>query len=125
MARHARSCPGKVAGVALLRYWAGARAAAGVPEESFAADTLAELLEAARIRRGGDFRRVLDACSFVVDEQPVGRGKAGEVAVGPDTVVEVLPPFAGGASERVECGCFSPGIENAPDVGGSAYRSGG
>ena len=85
--------------MAVLRYWAGARAAAGVETERVDAATLAEALDAARAGRDERFGRVLSACSFVVDEQPVGRTPAPEVALGPDAVVEVLPPFAGGAGE--------------------------
>ena len=59
--------------MALLRYWAGVRAAAGVAEEPVAAATLAEALDAARAPRDERFARVLSVCSFVVDEQPVGR----------------------------------------------------
>ena len=81
----------------MLRYWAGARAAAGVTEQSVDAATLAEALDAARSGRGERFAQVLGACSFVVDERPVGLTPHAEVIAGPDAVVEVLPPFAGGA----------------------------
>jgi molybdopterin synthase sulfur carrier subunit len=83
--------------VAVLRYWAGARAAAGVETERVAAATLQEALDAARAGRDDSFGRVLSVCSFVVDEQPVGRMPAADVVLQPDAVVEVLPPFAGGA----------------------------
>jgi molybdopterin converting factor small subunit len=85
--------------VALVRYWAGARAAAGVTEESLPGATLGEVLDAARSPRDQGFANVLSMCSFVVDEQPVGR--AIDTAVAADSVVEVLPPFAGG-SQRSE-----------------------
>ena len=81
--------------MALVRYWAGARAAAGVTEESLPGSTLAEVLDAARSSRDQAFAKVLSVCSFVVDEQPVGR--ATDTAVRADSVVEVLPPFAGGS----------------------------
>jgi len=83
--------------MALLRYWAGARAAAGVAEEPVAAATLKEALDAARAPRDERFARVLSVCSFVVDEQPVGRTPHAEVPLASDAVIEVLPPFAGGA----------------------------
>jgi molybdopterin converting factor small subunit len=86
--------------VAVLRYWAGARAAAGVEQERVAALTLQEALDAARAGRDERFAKVISACSFVVDEQPVGRTPPAEVPLGPDAVVEVLPPFAGGARVR-------------------------
>jgi molybdopterin converting factor small subunit len=83
--------------VALVRYWAGARAAAGVTEESLPGATLGEVLDAARSSRGQAFARVLSMCSFVVDEQPVGPATfATDTAILADSVVEVLPPFAGG-----------------------------
>jgi molybdopterin converting factor small subunit len=85
--------------VAVLRYWAGARAAAGVQQERVDAATLQEALDAARAGRDERFGRVLSACSFVVDERPVGRTSPAEVSLGPESVVEVLPPFAGGAGE--------------------------
>jgi molybdopterin converting factor small subunit len=82
--------------MATLRYWAGARAAAGVDEERIAAVTLQEALDAAGAGRDERFGRVLSVCSFVVDEQPVGRTPPAEVLLAEDAVVEVLPPFAGG-----------------------------
>ena len=84
--------------MAVLRYWAGAQAAAGVREQVVDATTLAEALDAARITRDEHFARVLSVCSFVVDERPVGLTPQSEVPLGADSVVEVLPPFAGGAS---------------------------
>lgn len=81
----------------VLRYWAGAQAAAGVREQVVDAATLAEALAAAMAGRDKHFTQVLSACSFVVDEHPVGLTPHGEVALGSDSVVEVLPPFAGGA----------------------------
>jgi molybdopterin converting factor small subunit len=83
--------------VALVRYWAGARAAAGVTEESLPGSTLGEVLDAARSSRDQAFAKVLSMCSFVVDEQPVGRAYATDTALLEDSVVEVLPPFAGGS----------------------------
>ena len=84
-----------------LRYWAGARAAAGVSEESVDATTLLAALDGARASRGESFARIVGVCSFVVDERPVGRTPHADVPLGPDSVVEVLPPFAGGAGEKV------------------------
>lgn len=85
--------------MAVLRYWAGARAAAGVETERVEAATLREALDAARAGRDEHFGRILGVCSFVVDEQPVGRAEPADVQLPPDAVVEVLPPFAGGAGE--------------------------
>lgn len=78
-----------------VRYFAGARAAAGTSEESVALSgeaTVADLLEALVDRHGDQLARVLVACTFLVDE----------IAGGPErplrdgTRVDVLPPFAGG-----------------------------
>ena len=91
---------GRGAVMAVLRYWAGAQAAAGVREQVVGAATLAEALDAARVTRDEHFARVLSVCSFVVDEQPVGLTPHAEVPLGAGSVVEVLPPFAGGAGER-------------------------
>ena len=85
--------------MAVLRYWAGARAAAGVEQERVDAATLGEALDAARAGRDESFSRVLGMCSFVVDEHPVGRTPPAEVSLAADALVEVLPPFAGGAGD--------------------------
>ncbi|MFZ0324903.1 MAG: MoaD/ThiS family protein [Actinomycetes bacterium] len=80
----------------LLRYWAGARHAAGVEQEPALAATLAEALETARAQHDAEFARVLGICSFLVDEQPVGTRDLESVALVEGSVVDVLPPFAGG-----------------------------
>ena len=76
-----------------VRYFAGARAAAGVDTESRDAGTLADLVEQIVGDHGERLERVLTACSFLVDGTQT-RDRA--VALGPDAVVDVLPPFAGG-----------------------------
>ena len=79
-----------------LHYWAGARAAAGVAEEQFEADTIAAALEAACQSRGDAFRRVVSACSLLVDgitAHPADLERPRNSAVR----VELLPPFAGGS----------------------------
>ena len=83
-------------GRGVLRYWAAARDAAGCAEESYDADTLADALDRARATRQERFARVLDRSSFLVDGDPVGARAHHEIALGDDSVVEVLPPFAGG-----------------------------
>jgi sulfur-carrier protein len=82
--------------VTTVRYWAAARAAAGVAEEQTAAATLAEALLLARAARDERFTRVLDVCSFVVDGDPVGGRDHADVPLRAGTLVDVLPPFAGG-----------------------------
>jgi molybdopterin synthase sulfur carrier subunit len=84
-----------------LRYWAAAKAAAGVPEEKVAADTLAAALARALAggrpdERGAQFRAVLARSSFLIDGQPVGGRAPDSVALADGAVIEVLPPFAGG-----------------------------
>lgn len=81
-----------------LRYWAALRAAAGVAEETFDAATLGDALRAARARHGMDsrFAAVLDICTAIVDETPAGRGDPARTALAEGSVVELLPPFAGG-----------------------------
>lgn len=80
----------------IVRYWAAARAAAGVAEESFDASTLAELLAVVSVGRDAGFQAVLSRSSFLVDGLAAGsRGRA-LVMLSDGAVVEVLPPFAGG-----------------------------
>ncbi len=79
-----------------LRYWAAARAAAGVAEEPTRAGTLSEALLLARATRDDRFGKVLEVCSFVVDGDPVGAREHATVALAPGSLVDVLPPFAGG-----------------------------
>ena len=109
--------------VALVRYWAGARAAAGVTEESLPGGTLDEVLDAARSSRDEAFAKVLSMCSFVVDEQPVGR--ATETAVAEDSVVEVLPPFAGGSPRRDRQSAGGSPRSDRQSAGGSEKQAAG
>ncbi len=80
----------------LIRYWAAAKAAAGVAEEPYDAATLAEALAAASAGRDDAFARVLARSSFLVDGTPVGARDPGAVELPEGATVEVLPPFAGG-----------------------------
>ena len=81
-----------------IRYWAAAKAAAGVPEESFEAVTLGDALNTAVAIRKPDGRlaAVLARSSFLVNADPVGRADKGSIMLDDDAVIEVLPPFAGG-----------------------------
>ncbi|WP_030569001.1 MoaD/ThiS family protein [Streptomyces aureocirculatus] len=79
-----------------IRYWAAAKAAAGVAEEPYAETTLAEALGAARARHPGELDRVLRRCSFLIDGDPVGTRAHETVRLAEGGTVEVLPPFAGG-----------------------------
>ena len=76
-----------------MRYFAGARAASGVDTESREAGTLDELVGQIVAAHGERLERVLTACSFLVDGTQT-RDRA--TALTPGSVVDVLPPFAGG-----------------------------
>jgi molybdopterin converting factor small subunit len=83
-----------VSGTVTIRYFAGARAAAGVSEESappgLALDGLVDLLAE---RHGERMSAVLKVASFLVDGLTChDRGTV--LAAG--VTVDVLPPFAGG-----------------------------
>jgi sulfur-carrier protein len=99
--------------VVTLRYWAAAKEAAGIAEEAVSAGTLAEALAAAtagsddggpagqqmrdeRSGRNARLRAILVRSSFLVDGTPVGTRAPEAVVLGDGSVVEVLPPFAGG-----------------------------
>jgi molybdopterin synthase sulfur carrier subunit len=87
-----------------LRYWAAAKEAAGLAEETITADTLAGALAAARGKAGRDvgvpqnsrLRAVLARSSFLIDGLPVGVRAPETVILADAAVIEVLPPFAGG-----------------------------
>jgi molybdopterin converting factor small subunit len=76
-----------------VRYFAGARAVSGVDTESREAGTLGELVGQMVDTHGARLERVLTACSFLVDGTQT-RDRA--TALPPGSVVDVLPPFAGG-----------------------------
>jgi molybdopterin synthase sulfur carrier subunit len=87
----------------IIRYWAAARDAAGVAEESYNARTLAEALAAAGAGargsggdRGAQFARVLALSSYLVDGAPAGTRDPAVIELTEGGTVEVLPPFAGG-----------------------------
>jgi molybdopterin converting factor small subunit len=80
----------------MIRYWAAARSAAGVDEEPYDAETLAQALETARALRDTEFARVIARSSFLIDGDPVGTRPHDSVTLPEDAIVEVLPPFAGG-----------------------------
>ena len=87
---------------ATLRFWAAAREAAGAAEETVGAATLAEALDEAVRRRGGErgggapLSRVLQQSAVLLDGVQVGRAERGSVRLPDGAVVEILPPFAGG-----------------------------
>ncbi len=97
----------------LVRYWAAARAAAGVDSETVpvesgviegaptelgtgagsgpARGTVGAVLDAA-VSRHPDLAPVLAVASILVD----GRARSRGAVLGEASVVEILPPFAGG-----------------------------
>lgn len=81
--------------VGTVRYWAAARAAAGVAEEPFEAATLGELVKKIT-PRNEELARVLRRSSFLVDGEPAGTRDPDTIVLPDGATVEVLPPFAGG-----------------------------
>jgi molybdopterin converting factor small subunit len=79
-----------MAALVTVRYWAGARRAAGRESEQLHADTLSDLL--AQLSADASLAPVIAASAVLVDEitadpsQPLRDG----------AVVDILPPFAGG-----------------------------
>ena len=76
-----------------VRFFAGARAASGVDTEQRSAATLDELVRELAEAHGDKLARVLPACSFLVDGTTT-RDRTSVLS--PGSVVDVLPPFAGG-----------------------------
>jgi molybdopterin converting factor small subunit len=81
-----------------IRYWAAAKEAAGVAEETVDAATLQGALDAAVAGRQPDnrLRVVIARSSFLVNADPAGHAARESIALSDGAVVEVLPPFAGG-----------------------------
>lgn len=83
-----------------VRYWAGARAAAGTAEdvlETTGEVTLADVVERVLERHPGEqMARTVGVCSVLLGDRPVRTQDPDSVVVRPGDVVELLPPFAGG-----------------------------
>ena len=77
----------------LVRYFAGARAAAGCPEEKVTAPTLESVIATISQRHGERLATVLAASTFLVDGL-TSHDRSTALPAG--TTVDVLPPFAGG-----------------------------
>jgi molybdopterin synthase sulfur carrier subunit len=82
--------------VSTVRYFAAVKDAAGRGEDEVEAATLADALEAVRRLHSERFATVLARCALVVDGAPVGGRDHTTVALEPSSVVDALPPFAGG-----------------------------
>jgi molybdopterin synthase sulfur carrier subunit len=79
-----------------VRYFAAARAAAGMENESLrlpAGSTVNDTIAGMRERHGEALTKVLGRCSFLLDEVAV---RDRSVAVPDGALLDVLPPFAGG-----------------------------
>jgi sulfur-carrier protein len=79
-----------------VRYFAAARAAAGVEVETVTVPsgaTVDILLKTVRGAHGDDLARVLDRCSFLLDEVAV---RDRDATLHDGATLDVLPPFAGG-----------------------------
>jgi sulfur-carrier protein len=79
--------------VVMVRYFAAARAAAGVAQEQAEAPTLGTLLAELSVSRGPQLAKVFGVASFLVDGMA---WRDREAALPPGATVDVLPPFAGG-----------------------------
>ena len=75
-----------------VRYFAAARAAAGVSEETLEVGTLGALRKVLAAR-GDRLARVVQVASFLVDGQTCHEADAPLPAA---ATIDVLPPFAGG-----------------------------
>jgi molybdopterin converting factor small subunit len=81
-------------GTLTVRYFAGAKAAAGRAEEPIAAGRPLDAILAELSAGNPALARVLTACSFLLDGAAVHRDDP--VALPAGTTLDVLPPFAGG-----------------------------
>jgi molybdopterin synthase sulfur carrier subunit len=81
-----------------IRYWAAAKQAAGVAEETVDATTLHDALNSAVAARKPDNRLavVIARSSFLVNGDQAGRTAKESIVLDEGAIIEVLPPFAGG-----------------------------
>jgi molybdopterin converting factor small subunit len=92
---------GRPVGTIVVRYWAAARAAAGVESDMIEVGdgtTLAAVLQAVRELHADRprLRDVVSVCSVLVGDRPVGSADPHDVPLRPGDTIELLPPFAGG-----------------------------
>lgn len=83
-----------------VRYWAAAKSAAGVATDALPVSgplSLADVVRrAVALHPGTRLGEVLAACSCLIGERPAGTADPELVSVPVGSVVEFLPPFAGG-----------------------------
>jgi molybdopterin synthase sulfur carrier subunit len=80
-----------------VRYWAAARAAAGVDGETVVGSTLADVVAAVSANHPDRrFSDVLATCAVLVGDVPVGSRDPATIRMSDGDRVEFLPPFAGG-----------------------------
>jgi molybdopterin converting factor small subunit len=86
------------AGTVTVRYWAAARAAAGRSEDAVPAGPLDAVLAAALALHPGNDRlaQVVPICSVLVGDVAVRAADRSGIDVPHGSLVELLPPFAGG-----------------------------
>jgi sulfur-carrier protein len=95
----ATSATSAQARVVRVRYFAGARAAAGVAEEDVRLDgaaTVATVLAAVRGTHGPELDRVLGGCSFLLNGVAVHDHETPLPEADKWAEIDILPPFAGG-----------------------------
>src|SRR5260370_29084872 len=75
-----------------VRYWAAAKEAAGLAEETISASTLSEALDAIRSVRSEDsrFAAIIARSSFLIDETPACKRDASNLALAQRAVIEDL-----------------------------------
>jgi len=78
-----------------IRYWASARAAAGCDSERFTGHRVGDVLEAAAAAHAG-LGAVLKVATILLDGRSVTAAQPLPEPLPEGTILEVLPPFAGG-----------------------------
>jgi len=78
-----------------IRYWASARAAAGCDSERFTGRRVGDVLEAAAAAHAG-LGAVLKVSTILLDGRSVTAAQLLPEPLSESTILEVLPPFAGG-----------------------------
>jgi sulfur-carrier protein len=80
--------------MAIVRFWAAARELAGTDHQAVDAGSVSDVLADVRQRHGERMARLLDVSVVLVDG--VQSSAESDRIIAPDTVIEILPPYAGG-----------------------------